>query len=306
VLVPPVGRVRRPGRRLKAASILCGALVPIVLVLVLGTGSSVAAPHGCRDVMFIGARGSGEPLRVKKGRQLVTVYHGVGKPVDYMAGLLEKDVSAYGETMGILPVNYNADSVDELKPSKKELAAMVAAGPTGAPAIFEAKNLRPYEASIAQGVTNTLGAIHGALDGCPETELVLAGYSQGAMAIHQAELRLEREGDEEALNAIGGTLLLGDGDRAPNTRAKIFGGAPAGGEGVQVYFGRFKPIDVPEPETTAEICVTGDIVCDFKFHLDEAFYTEGTQAHSNYDVEPQQAYLRQAVAWLAEEIGLTE
>jgi predicted esterase len=240
---------------------------------------------------------------VKKKGKMVTVFHGVGKPVAYMAGLLEADVSAYGETMGILPVIYRADSVDELKPSKSELARMVLGG---ARHIYEQENLRPYEASIADGVTQAIADVHAVVGGCPETELVLAGYSQGAMVIHQAELQLQREGDEEALDAIGGTLLLGDGDRAPNTQAKIFGLAPAGGEGVQVYFGRFKPVDVVEPETTAEICVRGDIVCDFKFHLDKAFYTEGTHIHSSYDGEPQQAYLRQAVAWLAEEMGLIE
>jgi hypothetical protein len=277
--------------------------VLVVLVLALGSGTSAAASHGCRDVMFIGARGSGEPLQVKRSGRMVTVFHGVGKPVAYMAGLLEKDMSAYGETMGILPVIYTADSVAELKPSKAELAEMVIGG---ARQIYEERNLRPYEASIADGVTQTIADVHAALDRCPETELVLAGYSQGAMAIHQAELQLEQNGDEEALDAIGSTLLLGDGDRAPDTQAKIFGLAPTGGEGVQVYFGRFRPLDVPEPETTAEICVRGDIVCDFKLHLDKAFYTEGTHIHSSYDVEPQQAYLRQAVAWLAEEMGLTE
>jgi hypothetical protein len=294
-------------RKVPIASVLCGALALTSVAFLLGAGPSGATtPHGCRDVIFIGARGSGEPLQVTKNGKPVTVFHGVGKPIDYMAGLLEKDVTAYGETMGILPVNYDADSVDELKPSKKELAAMVATGPGGAADIYEAENLKPYEASIAQGVSSTIEAIHGELSGCPETELVLAGYSQGAMAIHQAEVKLEREGDEEALDAIGGTLLLGDGDRAPNTQAKIFGLAPTGGEGVQVYFRRFKPVDVPEPETTAEICARGDIVCDFKLHLDKAFYTEGTHVHSSYGVEPQQVYLRQAVEWLAAEMGLTE
>jgi hypothetical protein len=213
--------------------------------------------------------------------------------------------------MGILPVVYSAHSVEELKPSKPEIAEMAAAGLggvaglTGAAGIYYERNLKPYEASIADGVSATIDEIRAVLSGCPETEIVLAGYSQGAMAIHQAELQLERDGDEEALDAIGGTLLLGDGDRAPNTQAKIFGGAPAGGEGVQVYFRRFKPLDVVEPETTAEICVRGDIVCDFKLHLDSAFYSEGTHVHSSYDVEPQQVYLRQAVEWLAEEMGLT-
>jgi hypothetical protein len=278
-------------------------LVAVAFTCALAGPSAATTPHGCRDVTFIGARGSGEPLQLRKKNQMITVFHGVGKPVDYMAGLLEKDVIAYGETMAILPVIYRADSVDELKPSKAEIALMVASRDPGG--IYEEQNLKPYEASIADGVSKTIDDVHATLGLCPETEIVLAGYSQGAMAVHQAEHQLERDGDEEALDAIGGTLLLGDGDRAPNTHAKIFGGAPAGGEGVQVYFKKFKPLDVVEPETTAEICVRGDVVCDFKLHLDSAFYSEGTHVHSSYDLEPQQVYLRQAVAWLAEEMGLT-
>jgi hypothetical protein len=290
-------------RSTRVLASLCGAALLACFALAGESGVAYATtPHGCRDVMFIGARGSGEPQRQWTDNGKATT---VGKPLYYMAELLETDVLAYGETMGILPVIYPADSVLELKPSKAEIELMVVAGLSGALRIFEDKNLKPYEASIAEGVTQTIADVHAVTARCPETEIVLAGYSQGAMAVHQAELQLHRDGDEGALDAIGGTLLLGDGDRVPGTQAKIFGGAPTGGEGVQVYFRKFKPLDVVEPETTAEICVRGDVVCDFKLHLDKAFYSEGIHVHSSYDVEPQQVYLRQAVAWLAEEMGLT-
>jgi hypothetical protein len=290
-------------RSKRVLATLCGAALVVAAALAWESGvASATAPHGCRDVMLIGARGSGEPQRQLTDNGKATT---IGKPLYYMAELLEADVIAYGETMGILPVIYPADSVLELKPSKAEIELMVATGPSGALGIYEDKNLKPYEASIAEGVRQTIADIHATTARCPETEIVLAGYSQGAMAVHQAELQLDRDGDEEALDAIGGTLLLGDGDRSPNTQAKTFGGAPAGGEGVQVYFGKFKPIDVVEPETTAEICVRGDVVCDFKLHLDKAFYREGTHVHSSYLLEPQKVYLRQAVSWLAGEMGLT-
>jgi Cutinase len=290
-------------RSTRVLAALCGAALLLGVAFAGESGvASATTPQGCRDVMFIGARGSGEPQRQWTDNGKATT---IGKPLYYMAELLETDVLAYGETMGILPVIYRADSVLELKPSKAEIELMVAAGLGGALRIFEDKNLKPYEASIAEGVKQTIADVHAVTARCPETEIVLAGYSQGAMAVHQAELQLDRAGDEEALDAIGGTLLLGDGDRAPSTQAMIFGGAPAGGEGVQVYFRKFKALDVAEPETTAEICVRGDVVCDFKLHLDTAFYSEGTHVHGSYDVEPQKAYLRQAVAWLAEEMGLT-
>lgn len=307
VALRPDGHIRRPPR---IALALCVAPALIVLFLALGTGLSAAAVHGCRDVTFIGARGSGEPLQKKKAGRMVTVFHGVGEPLDYMAEELGTDITDYDETMAILPVIYPADSIDELIPSKVEAAALVSAATKSigvAKLIYEHSNLKPYEASIANGVKQTIADVHAVLGLCPESELVLAGYSQGGMAVHQAELQLQREGDEEALDAIGGTLLLGDGDRVPDTQARIFGGAPARGEGIQVYFGRFKPVDVVEPETTAEICIQGDVVCDFGFHLSIPWYSTGKRIHTTYMQDPRErAVLTQAVAWLAEEMGLTE
>lgn len=111
-------RSNRPLRHAaRIAPVPCGALALIVLVFALGAAPAAAAPHGCRDVMFIGARVSGEPLQVKKNGRMVTVFHGVGEPLEYMATQLETDGRNYGETMGILPVIYPADSTAELIPS---------------------------------------------------------------------------------------------------------------------------------------------------------------------------------------------
>ncbi len=259
--------------------------------------------------MFIGARGSGEPAS-----------SGMGVPVTHMARRLGKAVDAYGEKMGTLNVLYTADSVSELVPDKAEIAEIAAsgvlglgnpgagvAGLTGAAAVYYAHHARPYLASIKDGVRRTIEAAEAQLSLCPESELVLAGYSQGAMAIHQAELQLQHEGREELLDAIGGTLLLGDGDRVPHSAAKLIGGAPSGGQGVQVALHGFKPRDVVEPETTVEICVPDDIVCDFKLRTDVgaiAAYRSGSQLHSGYKDKPQSVYLDRAVDWLGREMGL--
>ncbi len=281
----------------------------------------MANTHACPDVMFIGARGSGEPAEITQNHKRVPYERGMGAPVNYMAGGLGALVDAYGEEMRSLPVIYSADSVSELVPSKAELAAMASAGGlglgnpaagvaglSGAAALYYARHAKPYLASIKLGVSQTIVELETELTACPEIEFVLAGYSQGAMAIHQAELRLEQDGHEDVLDAIGGTLLLGDGDRAPNSAAKSFGGAPRSGEGIQVSLHGIKPRDVVEPETTAEICVANDLVCDFKLRTDVgalAFYENGSHLHSAYKVPPQRNYLDSAVSWLAREMGLT-
>jgi hypothetical protein len=254
--------------------------------------------------MFIGARGSGEPLSKAN--------HGLGQPLYEMAKQLDDAVSHYGEKMGMLGIVYSADSVGELIPSVPEAAGYAAATPGAALALYYARNLKPYTASIGNGVKLTIEAVHAVLGSCPETELVLAGYSQGAMAVHQAERKLEHEGDEEALDAIGGTLLLGDGDRTSFTDAKLIGGASRLTTGIRVgLHGVAHPQDVEEPETTVEICAVDDIVCDFSpssiVHGLLGAIKLGTEVHTSYLTKPsEKRYLTQAVDWLAKEMGLTE
>jgi Cutinase len=296
--------------RLQAAWLVALGLAVAFAIALIPASPAGATFTKCADVMFVGARGSGEPE--------VAATDGMGVPVDYMGRQLEKQVVAYGETFALRQVPYSADSVDELVPSSLEIKGMKAAGVigigdpaagvaglTGAAAIYYARHAKPYLASVADGIRQTVARVKQLNASCPEAELILAGFSQGAMAVHEAELQLQREGDEEALDSIGGTLLLGDGDRVPNTAAKLIGGAPRRGEGVRVYLHGVKARDVVEPETTVEICVANDIVCDFKLQLDKPYYSEGAHIHSEYKDNPQRAYLDEAVDWLADEIGLT-
>jgi hypothetical protein len=310
-----VGRV--PVRSLAAVSGIFAVVAATGLAL---AGAPSSAAGACPDVAFIGARGSGEPDHLVRNGKNIPYHRGMGAPVDFMAKRLEGIVSDYGEQMRALSVVYSADGVEELVSDKSEVVAMAAAGGlglgnpaagvaglSGAAALYYWRHLRPYEASISRGVAQTLIEIKIVLTRCPEEEIVLAGYSQGAMVVHQAELRLEREGNFAALDAIGGTLLLGDGDRVPHSAAKLIGGAPSGGEGVQVYLHGFKAQDVVEPESTVEICAPGDIVCDFSLHTDgTAFYRAGAHAHSSYDQPPQSHFLDAAVDWLAVQMGFKE
>jgi Cutinase len=283
---------------------LCGASVLSLLTLAVVSGPALATtPHGCPDVTFIGARGSGEAAK-KSNR-------GLGEPVFEMAKLLQTKVDDYGETMGMVPVPYDADSVGELIPSKAEAVAFAADASTVALGLYLDRHVRPYTASINDGVKLTIEAVRATLADCPETEVVLAGYSQGAMAVHQAERQLEHEGDEESLDAIGGTLLLGDGDRTPLTKAKLVGGASRLTPGIRVALhGILRPQDVQEPETTVEICAVNDIVCDFSpssiVHGALGAIKIGVEVHTSYMANPaEKAYLGEAVDWLAGEMGLT-
>jgi hypothetical protein len=77
----------------------------------------------CADVMFVGARGSGELEQAKTD--------GMGVPVHHMGKQLEKFVLREGETFAFRQVPYGADSVLELVPSKAEVAAIEGIGAAG-------------------------------------------------------------------------------------------------------------------------------------------------------------------------------
>jgi hypothetical protein len=85
------------------------------------------------------------------------------------------------------------------------------------------------------GVSPTIREIGIVIGNCRRTRFVLAGYSQGAMVIHQAESRLDARLGDQGSKSIIGTLLLGDGDRRAYSKAKRFGSAAGSGEGIRVY-----------------------------------------------------------------------
>jgi cutinase len=274
-------------------------LILLSAAMMLATAANASA---CTDVTLIGARGSGETKYQGKG---------LGEPIYAMAKRLEGKVLSYGESMSTEHVEYTAAPVGELIPSTAEAFAFQTGLAGVALGLYWDRHVRPYTASVNDGVAETIDEVHKVLGECPETELVLAGYSQGAMAVHQAERKLEHSGDEESLDAIGGTLLLGDGDRTPLSKAKLIGGASRLTPGIRVALhGILRPQDVQEPETTVEICAVNDIVCDFSpssvVHGALGAIKIGTEVHTSYTKKPsEEAYLNQAVDWLAREMGLT-
>lgn len=275
------------------------ALVAIAAIAL--TTSSRSAPvavaqatGACPDVMFIGARGSGEPASATS--------HGMGPSVYHMAKRLKTKLAAAGETMRTLPVTYPAAGVETLRPSAGQLALLATPGEQGTAAgLYYHHNLGKYLASIAEGTRLTVQQITSTVDNCPDTDIVAAGYSQGAMAIHQAELKLQSAGNTDAVDAIIGTLLLGDGDRVPNSAATLLGSSPGRAQGIRTYAPGGKARDVVDPELTANICDAQDIVCDFNLSRIRHF-SHAANVHTGYLTPRRGVLLDAAVDWLADQV----
>ena len=240
-------------------------------------GGAVAA---CKAVYFLGARGSGEPALPQRG---APNFHGMGPEVYKMATVVQSVLKAnHVGAFETLNVGYAANSVNDLTPTKAELAAFLIS-PAAAALHYYDENVKKYLGSISEGITSTVDEAKYVNARCPRALLILAGYSQGAMVMHQAELRLVSQRDGDVLDQIAGTLLLGDGDRIPHAAAREFGTSAGKAEGVRTWLGFNSKQDIPEATATANICNAGDIVCDMSLHtLMNA--SHGIAVHTSYAV----------------------
>lgn len=278
-------------------SVVMAALLSMVCGLgVFQAGSAEAAARGCTPIWYIGARGSGEPATVHHH----PIYHGMGHEVYDMATVVGTDLQAKGLGMSLLADTYNADSVDELLPNAQVLADISGGKYALATAEYIHSSVNRYDASIQQGISNAEYAVHTVLADCPGARIIMAGYSQGAIAMHDAEnyLALHQPGE---FSHIAGTLLLGDGDRVPDTKAKQFGTSSASAEGLRVYLHLVQAHDVPDPATTANIANADDIVADFALlHLLHA--RAAAKVHTSYADTAGEKLLADAAHWVARKV----
>jgi hypothetical protein len=103
----------------------------------------------------------------------------------------------------------------------------------GVQTILHAPN--QYFANLNVGVTWTLGVLGGQARNCPAQQIVLAGFSQGAMVMHRVLHDLAESttaSDRAILARVAAAILVGDGDQVPYDNEVLDGTAGAGAEGI--------------------------------------------------------------------------
>jgi alpha-tubulin suppressor-like RCC1 family protein/endonuclease/exonuclease/phosphatase family metal-dependent hydrolase len=116
---------------------------------------------------------------------------------------------------------------------------------------------------------------------CPDQQVVLMGYAQGAMAVHRGLLRLASAHPTVAERLVA-AVLVADGDRTSGTSARRAGKPRAGtqAKGVQQTFLR-ATTDVPGVDTPLmvwSVCSRGDIACD----IGPTTYKKALDIHRSY------------------------
>ena len=246
-------------RRMNAAA--CAAAVAGSALVGLATGTANAAP-GCPDVHWIGAAGSGERTEYE-----VVQNEGMGAIVYQSYQALAQQLAQEGRTITAEAVNYPAEDVPD---------------DAGVGDWLE------YMGSVDAG-TAALGTQYADFTArCPESKVVLAGYSQGAMVVHR---NLVTIGANPNMSAA---LLIADGDRHPDDTTVNIGTASTnpektGGAAQDWPILAHAPAILPANigVRTISVCDAGDAVCDYDPEAEEvspaavAIHTSYTTADSD-------------------------
>ncbi|KUH84706.1 cutinase family protein [Mycobacterium sp. IS-1556] len=221
----------------------------------LSAGLAQAAP-GCPDVHWFGAAGSGQ----RDGD--LTANAGMGDDI-YQSYLdLRQLVQRDGRTMTAEAVEYPAVAVPDDDGGVGEWLGFMSSVDAGAAALGS-----QYTAFTQR---------------CPESKVVLAGYSQGAMVVHR---NLHAAGTNPNMVAA---LLIADGDRLPADPTINIGSVtsvPGAGKGVAQDWPILAHAPQPLPPAigarTISVCELGDAVCDYDPDAEEVSKVS-TVIHTSY------------------------
>ena len=204
----------------------------------------------------MGAAGSGE----RDGYELAA-NGGMGRVMYQSFRALEQQLQQEGRTITAEAVEYPAKDVPD------------------DPGVLDWAD---YMGSVDAG-TAALGGQYAAFTAqCPNSKVVLAGYSQGAMVVHR---NLQALGANPNLAAA---LLIADGDRIPDDTTVNIGSASAdpektGGAAQDWPILAHAPAKLPANVgvRTISVCDAGDAVCDYDPDADEVSPT-AVAIHTSY------------------------
>jgi hypothetical protein len=229
----------------------------------VAAGTEDAVGAACADVLFIGARGSGEPYADADGS---LIDDGYGPMVRTVRDGVRVEL---GDRVSVrqYALDYSATPIDRLVSDFTQTLSSIArfAGPT----------VSSFLESADVGTVRVTEALEDSAERCPDERWVLAGYSQGSLAMHSALLDLA---DTRQLAA---TVLIADPARdaeAPDAAPGEFHGTrePGGRGSVTLakvtgllaltakldIYGALGPMPAEVRSTVIEVCNQGDVVCD--------------------------------------------
>ncbi|HZQ31493.1 MAG TPA: cutinase family protein [Mycobacterium sp.] len=235
---------------------ICAAAITGAAFTGLAAGTA-SADAGCPDLHWIGAAGSGE-------RANPTENDGMGQVVFDTFRQLQATLAHDGRTITAEAVDYPATAVPP------DGSIMGWAG---------------FMNSVDAG-TAALGKQYAAYtQQCPNTKVVLAGYSQGAMVVHRNLYGLAGSPN------LAATLLIADGDRIPDDTTVDLGtvtAVPGRGLGAaqdHYILAHTNTAKLPAAlgSRTISVCDLNDPVCDYNSDANSTA-SAAVSIHTGYSV----------------------
>jgi Cutinase len=248
-------RSRRTAARLFAAAITFASSAAVVTGVAGSPQPAAAAGASCTPVILLGERGSGE--LASDGLAHAEMPSDLGLPVYALFVQLSR---LRPHIVSALAIDYDAAPVTKLIPSKSEVASFLALSAAGTAVYYAHHNVKGYLASVQDGVNLGMIALRDVAARCPASRFVLAGYSQGAMAWHEALEKIGAGWHPGLLGRVAAVALIADPDALPTSAEQHVGTAKITHQGLT-----HNHTDVPSVvvNSTYSLCDTGDIVCDF-------------------------------------------
>ena len=196
-----------------------GALLFSAVILFAGTPAASAQAFHCPDIAMFGVAGSGQAP-------------GLGIQVRGATDAVTSRLASAGRTTTVHALDYPA--IDLVR--------------SFGLALFDGR----YENSVATGAVQLVNDVSAHVDRCPDSVLVIVGYSQGAQVVKAAGAALPIEA------RIGAVILLADPTSELEQRGVLRIGSANRGES-----GWLGAEMIPERirATTIDVCAAGDIVC---------------------------------------------
>jgi Cutinase len=233
-----------------AGAAMGGAVSASVAAATEGVAAATAASQrsatspACADVLFVGARGSGEKGPGDKGwKPSKSDPHGLGATVNSVYDRVAADLRGY-RTLSPVSVRYAANGVQTLLHAPNE-----------------------YFSGLAAGVTWTLDTLASKAKACPGQPIVLAGFSQGAMVMHRVLHDLGATAAKRRILArVAAAVLVGDGDEVPDDNQIRFGTAARNARGIGQSLRKLSHASAAKFSPSVgsrvlSVCNTHDLVC---------------------------------------------
>lgn len=294
------GALRKMAEAVAIVAIIAvfGAGIGFEVTTVHGSGTCGGGPNpGCGGglicpIVFEAALGSGEVWTGKANltSQVSPALYTVYKNIAYPPNVANPD----GSTKPVVSVvKYQALPVDTLW--------------SGVPVwpVRLVSNLDKYLGSEHDGVAEFWTAFAHARATCSSTQFILAGYSQGAMVVHDFLNQLAATGYTDLQASIIGAVLIADPDRVKHSAVPELSTAPNSGYGVcdvastvfRVSCPAAGPLQDVAPmfrSRTVSVCGYDDAVCDTSDIIGAADVITsvryGIKVHTSYQSLPATGY----------------